>query len=420
MTDIARPKPLAEIGLDELEGLARAHGTPFFIYDADAVNERITRARAALGGAARVYYAVKANPNLELLRAVRQAADGLDLSSGGELEQALLAGFEPGRLSFAGPAKTAAELERAIEAGVGCISVESQREIDECARLAGKLERRANIGVRVNPKLLNRAFGLKMGGRAVQFGIDEEALGPAMDTIRARGDRLAFQGIHIYAGSQCFEPQGVIEGVQNTFRIAREVERDSALHCSVVNVGGGFGVSHTEAGRELDVNALGKEIIPILREFHAGTRPREIVFELGRWLTADAGIYVTRVVSSKGSRGKTFFVLDGGLHHHLAAAGTFGAAFRGNYLARNLTRPDAPPVTCSLAGPSCNPTDLLGIDVELAQPEHGDLVGILKSGSYSFTASPLLFLGRQTPAEIVRHGGRSILGRRPRSIVDFN
>jgi diaminopimelate decarboxylase len=147
---------------------------------------------------------------------------------------------------------------------------------------------------------------------------------------------------------------------------------------------------------------------------------RELILELGRFLAANAGIYVTRVISSKESRGKSFFIVDGGLHHHLAAAGTFGAALRSNYPLQNISRPAAAKVVCTIAGPSCNPTDMLGIDVELPRPEQGDLIAVLKSGSYSFTASPLLFLGRRTPAELVRDRGKVLLGRRPRSMVEFN
>jgi diaminopimelate decarboxylase len=180
-------------------------------------------------------------------------------------------------------------------------------------------------------------------------------------------------------------------------------------------------LSHTEDGRELDLMVLAKDLVPILREFRDHSQvERRIIFELGRFLTADAGIYVSRVISSKTSRGKTFFMVDGGLHHHLAAAGSFGAAFRSNYLLRNLSRPSAEKIRCSIAGPSCNPTDLLGIDVELPRPEIGDLIAVLKSGSYGFTASPLLFLGRQTPPELIYQDGEVILARRPRTIVDFN
>jgi diaminopimelate decarboxylase len=407
------------VSYGELHELAQRYGTPFYLYDADAINARIRRIKSAIGHGVQVLYAVKANPNLELLRAVREVADGLDISSAGELEQARLAGYDMAKLSFAGPAKTDAELAAAIQAGVGCISVESMRELTACAEISRHLEKRASIALRVNPQLLNRAFGLKMGGKAVQFGIDEEALPAAAALLRASLDHLHFVGIHVYAGSQCFDVAGIVEGVENTLRIARDFEAQSGLACETVNVGGGFGVAHSGSAHELDLEALAPALAPALREFQQGA-PRMVVFELGRYLTANAGIYVTRVISSKASRGKSFFVVDGGLHHHLAAAGTFGAAMRSNFALRNLTRPDGPRTLCNVAGPSCNPTDLLGVDVELSRPEHGDLVAVLQAGSYGFTASPLLFLGRPTPAELVWQRGSIELGRRSRPVSEFN
>ena len=404
-----------------LHALAERYGTPYFLYSVDEIIRRIQFVRDALHGLAQVFYAVKANPNLELLRRLRPVADGVDISSAGELKQACLAGFDMAAVSFAGPAKTAAELRAAIEHGVGCISIESSRELAECGNIARELGRKASIVVRINPLFLNRAFGMKMGGKPVQFGIDEECLDPVLALICANGDALDFRGIHVYAGSQCFEPAGIVAGVQNCFQIARRIESSSGLRCSVINFGGGFGVSHTEEARELDVEALAKELVPVLREFldTCEAKPK-LVFELGRYLTADAGIYVATVIGEKESRGKLFFMVDGGLHHHLAAAGNFGAALRANYVLANLSRPDEEKVRCSIAGPSCNPTDLLGVDVELPRPETGDLIAVLKSGAYAFTASPLLFLGRQTPAELIVHGGDITLARRPRTIGDFN
>lgn len=405
----------------ELHELARQYGTPFFLYDADVVSRRIQDIREQLSGLVKVYYAVKANPNLALLRALRASADGLDISSGGELEQALAAGYSGAQLSFAGPAKTTAELTASIRAGVGCISVESPRELAECIEIASRSGVRANVTLRVNPDLLNRSFSLKMGGRAVQFGIDEQELLQAAAMVRANERALAFRGIHIYAGSQCFEVSGVVEGVQNTLRIAREVEAQTGLFCHVINLGGGFGVSHGPDGRELDVAALGPVLTPVLRDFRESSpSPREIVFELGRYLVAAAGIYVARVISTKVSRGKSFIIVDGGLHHHLAAAGTFGAALRSNFALANASRPDEPAVKCNVAGPSCNPTDLLGVDVELPPAQLGDLIAVMRSGSYGFTASPLLFLGRPTAVELVRTNGQVLLGRASRTMTEFN
>ena len=405
----------------EFRNLAERYGTPFFLYDADAINHRINWIRESFEGLVKVFYAVKANPNLELLRAVRGVADGLDISSRGELDQASLAGFSMANLSFAGPAKTTAEIAASIEKGVGCISVESMRELVKCTEIAKQLGIRANVVIRINPQFLNRFFGMKMGGKPIQFGIDEEEIDTALAMIVANQENLDFQGIHIYAGSQCFEATGIAESVKNAFSIVQRIEASTSLTCRTINVGGGFGVSHGENGHEMDISALAEILVPILRAFrNSSTVEREIIFELGRFLTANAGIYVVQVVSSKQSRSKAFFMVDGGLHHHLAAAGMFGTALRSNYILKNLSQPDAPSIRCNVAGPSCNPTDLLGVDIELPRPEHGDLLAIMKSGSYGFTASPLLFLGRNTPAELIQHNGRIFLGRRSMSMADFN
>jgi diaminopimelate decarboxylase len=351
---------------------------------------------------------------------VQPVVDGVDISSAGELEQALAAGFDAERMSFAGPAKTSAELEAAIRAGVGCISAESVREIDECARIAARLGTRARLLLRVNPALSSRAYGQKMGGRAVQFGIDEEALPVAEQRVREQLVHLDFRGIHAYVGSQCFDPAGIVEATQNAFRLAREFEQRSGLRCTWINVGGGFGVTHAEPGRELDLAALAVQLVPVLQTFRRRAPECNVIFELGRFLTAEAGIYVTRVVDTKASRGKSFVVCDGGLNHHLAAAGTFGAALRGNFPLRNLSRPDAAAIDCTIAGPSCNPTDLLGVDARLAAPREGDLLGVLMSGSYGLTASPVLFLGHPTPVELVRCDGAIAVGRRGHSMAEFN
>ncbi len=410
-----------DLSVSEFEELAKKYGTPYYLYDADTINHRIQFIRESLGNLVKVFYAVKANPNLILLRAIRETVDGLDISSGGELEQAELAGFDMAEISFAGPAKTKTELTASIKKGVGCISIESIRELMECIEISKHTGIKANITVRINPKLLNRSFGMKMGGRAIQFGIDEENLSCILNEIFNNAQSLSFQGIHIYAGSQCFEATGIVEGVENTFRIVREIETSTGLTCRTINLGGGFGVSHTEVNKALDIKSLAADLLPILKEFHCSTTThREIIFELGRYLTANAGIYISRVISSKESRGKTFIMVDGGLHHHLAAAGTFGTALRSNFVLKNLSRRNVPKIECSIAGPSCNPTDLLGVKVMLEQPEHGDLIAVLKSGSYGYTASPLLFLGRQTPAELVRHNNEIVLGRRPRKMADFN
>jgi len=403
------------------EALAGKFRTPYYLYDAHVLKLRIRSVRTMLDGLVDVFYAVKANPNLALLRAIKGVAGGLDISSGGELQQAMAAGFDPDRISFAGPAKTEDELRASIDTGIGCISVESPRELTLCANLAARLDRRANVLLRVNPLKLNRKFGMKMGGRPLQFGIDEETVHELLPWLEANADRVNFRGIHVYSGSQCFEVEGVVDSVSSTLEIARRIEAASTLRCTTINLGGGFGVSHTEKDKVLPLAELGDALTPILRGFVAESdKPRDLVMELGRYLTAPVGLYVVRVVSAKESRAKTFFMVDGGLHHHLSASGTFGATLRSNFVLRNLTNPDGPVVRCNIAGPSCNPTDLLAVEIDIPQPRVGDLIAVENAGSYGLTASPILFLGRATPAELIYDNGEVMLGRRARTILDFN
>ena len=247
--------------------------------------------------------------------------------------------------------------------------MESIREIDECARVAQRIGTRARVMLRVNPLLASRSYGLKMGGKPVQFGLDEEELPAAEARVQDQLGWLEFRGIHVYVGSQCFEPAGVVEATRNALRIVREVEQRSGLRCVKVNLGGGFGVSHGEERRELDLDALSKVLVPVLSAHRETTPwPRD---RLRAGALPDGGVrHLRRRAWSAARRlaASCSLPVDGGLHHHLAASGTFGAALRSNFALRNLSHPQATPAVCSLAGPSCNPTDLLGIDVLLARP----------------------------------------------------
>lgn len=402
------------------QALAEEHGSPFYLFDADRVMQRVRLVREAFGGTAGVYYAVKANPNLGLLKAVRSEVDGVDISSGGELVQAIAAGYDPAQMSFAGPAKTDAELEAAIRAGVGCISVESIRELDACAVIAQRLGQTAQILLRVNPTQVHKAFGLKMAGRAVQFGIDEDGLPQAEQRMLSHGTHLQCRGLHCYVGSQCFDPVAAVDATRNALRLAVGFEERTGLACLKLNLGGGFGVAQSGEPRELALAAVAAELLPLLRDFALARPAAKTFFELGRYITAEAGIYVTTVVDVKTSRGMHYLLCDGGLNHQLVAAGTFGAALRGNFPLLNLSSPAAEPGVFNVAGPSCNPTDLLGVQVQLPQARPGDLLGVTMSGSYGLTASPMLFLGRDTPAELVMQSGRITLGRRRHPLTDFN
>ncbi len=379
------------------EALAGRHGTPFYVYDLDVLRARARRLRAAFPSVT-LLYAVKANPHPRVLERLKGEVDGLDVASDGELAQALRAGWPPGVLSFAGPGKTGAELERAVGAGV-VVSVESPRELEAVAVLARTQGRRATIRLRVNAATRAKAYRVPMMGGPSPFGIDEEDLAPAAARVAELAEVLAFDGLHVHPGAQCTSVGGFSAALSASLDLVERLHREHGLTARRLDLGGGLGV--LEPGVELDVEAAGRRLCAALEKFHASTGLRvEAVLEPGRWLVGPAGLYVARVVSEKVSRGVHFTVLDGGLNHHLAATGQLFGADAPRLPLLNLSR-EGPLVTRTIVGPLCTPLDTLGTGVTIAEPRVGDLIAVLGSGAYGPTFSPLGFLSHRPPAELV-------------------
>jgi diaminopimelate decarboxylase len=384
------------------EAIAEKYGTPFYLYDLGVLRDRIHRVKAEIGEKTELFYAVKANSNLEILKAIKDDLDGLDISSIGEMKQAILAGYDPSQMSFAGPGKRVEELAEAVKTGLGVISVESLREIKDLRRTAQREGRPARIALRINPERLVKEFAIKMGGKPGQFGIDEEDMGRAIRYAGRNEQYLELLGIHVYAGTQCMSAEALVHNVDYVLEIAERMRREYGIACGWVNLGGGFGVSYYQEGKELDLRFVGHHIRQAVEQQHLrGKEQQRFVLELGRYLVSEAGMYVTRVVSVKRSRGERYFVLDGGMHHHLAASGNFGSMIRKNYVVKNLSNTERRRAVCHLVGPLCTPLDLMGKGVTVESPRLGEILGFMNSGSYGFTASPLFFLGHETPLELM-------------------
>lgn len=386
-----------ELSPKTAEDLARDRGTPFYVYDWQVLRERVQRARAALPGA--LLYAMKANPNRELLERLRGEVSGLDVSSLGEVFLAQRTGWDPSLLHFAGPAKTAHELEEAVARGV-TVSLESVRELEAVAALAHARGVTARVRLRLNPATRVHSFRLPMTGGPSPFGLDEEALPEAVAALRTHASVLSLEGVHVHPGAQCTSVGAFSAAVASTLDLVERLKREHDLAVRAVNFGGGFGI--LGPGDELDVEAAGRKLGAMLEKYERATGQKlEPTFELGRWLVGPAGLYVARVVSEKVSRGQHFVMLDGGLNHHLGATGHLAPEAAPRMPLLNLSRPDAPRVKRTLVGPLCTPLDTFGADVELPEPRVGDLLAVSGSGAYGYTFSPLLFLGHPLPAEIV-------------------
>ncbi len=389
-----------QIGGRALPELARAVGkTPFYAYDRAVMNERVSALRAALPAGIHLHYAIKANPMPGVVEHLARLTDGLDVASARELRLALATGTAPANISFAGPGKSAEDLEAAVASGV-IINMESAREMQRIAALAEALGARPRVAVRVNPDFELKSAGMKMSSGPKPFGIDAEQVPAILEAMASLP--LQFMGFHIFSGSQNLRPQAIIEAQTKTFELAFRLSQYAPSPVRWLNIGGGLGIPYFPGEQPLDLAPIAANLADLAQAAATELPGAEIVMELGRYLTAEAGIYVCEVVDKKVSRGETFLVTNGGLHHHLAASGNFGQVIRKNYplcLGNRVSGDTLEQV--NIVGPLCTPLDLLGARVSLPVAEVGDLIVIFQSGAYGLTASPLGFLGHPHPAEIL-------------------
>jgi diaminopimelate decarboxylase len=377
--------------------VAEAGDTPLFVYDIAAVATRIARFRAAFAGVD-LHYAIKANPHAALLAAIGPLVDGLDVASAGELARALPVKPAPA-ISFAGPGKRDDELAAAITAGA-TLNVESEGEADRAVAIGDRLGAVPRLAVRVNPDIELRGSGMKMGGRPSPFGVDAARAAALVRRIVAAG--ADWRGFHIYAGSQALDPQAIIDTQAATLALAARLADEAGAAPPLVNLGGGFGVPYFAGDVALDVERVGAALADALAGRAAVLADSRFAIELGRWLVAEAGVYLTRVVDVKQSQGETFVVVDGGLNHQLAASGNFGTVVRRNYPLAHAARMGAQAKSdVTVVGPLCTPLDRLGDRVALPPVAVGDLIAIFLAGAYGASASPAAFLGHPPASELV-------------------
>jgi diaminopimelate decarboxylase len=384
-------------GLPLWQVAAIAARTPFYVYSFEIVADRIAAVRRAVPGDVELHYAIKANPMPALVQRMAPLVDGLDVASLGEMQLALATGIAPAAISIAGPGKQDHELAAAAAAGV-VINVESPGELQRLERIQAETGRVARIALRVNPDFHLRGSGMAMGGGAQQFGVDAERIGDLVHAIR-RGQLV---GLHIFAGSQNLATAAFQQGLSRTFALATRIVEDLDLDLEHLNIGGGLGIPYFAADQPLDLAAYGMHLAREAAAWHARFPACRVILELGRYLVGEAGLFVSRVIDRKQSRGKTFLVVDGGLHHHLAATGNFGQLLPRNYPISAVTcAATGPTEVVTIVGPLCTPLDTLGKDVLLPACDVGDLIVIYQSGAYGLTASPLRFLGHPAPVEIL-------------------
>ena len=379
---------------------ARVGATPFYAYDRRLLDERAASLRQAFPESVRIHYAMKANPFPALVAHMARLVDGIDVASAGELKLALDAGAHPREISFAGPGKRLPELRQAVASGI-LVNIESVAEIARMASVCNELGLPGRVALRVNPDFELKSSGMKMGGGPKPFGIDAEAIPEALSQVASTG--LGFEGFHLFAGSQNLRADAIIEAQSKSFELAMRLAEAAPAPLRVLNLGGGFGIPYFPGERRLDLAPIAAKLHTLAAELSSSHPDAHIVIELGRYLVGEAGVYVTRVVDRKISRGQTFLVCDGGLNHHLSASGNFGQVIRKNYpvAIANRMAAEQPTEISTVVGPLCTPLDLIADRMALPTAQPGDLVAIFQSGAYGASASPSAFLGHPAAQEVL-------------------
>jgi diaminopimelate decarboxylase len=392
----------AVIDAETLDAIAHRVGTPCYVYDQQRLLSNYQRLREAFDRAARALgyarpiafnYAVKANANPALLQTLRAAGAGFDVVSGGELRAALRAGAAAGNIVFAGVGKTDAELIEALEQRIGWVNVESAQELDVLSTLAVERGLCQRVALRINPGVDPHTHAyLATGKTGSKFGIEiDEALG----LVRNRADfgGVSIEGLHVHNGSMISEAGVFAESAGVMIDVLSRC-RALGLAITDLDMGGGFGVAYQPGQPEPDLDAIAREVVSLAAR--AGVN---LQFEPGRFIVADAGLLVTRVLYTKMSGGLTYAVVDAAMNDLIRPA-----LYQAKHAVSHVhARGCAHPRPVEIVGPVCESGDFLAHAVPLCQPGRGDLLKIEHAGAYGMSMASNYNL-RPRAAEVLVDG----------------
>ena len=410
-----QPESALSCGSVSLETLSKKFGTPLYVYSADQIVERLTLFQQAFAGRDHlVCYAVKANSSLAILKLLGDRGAGFDIVSGGELER-ILAAAPPAaeRVVFSGVGKTAPEIDLALTAGILQFNVESETELDLLAARARKLKIKARFALRVNPDVFAETHPyISTGLREHKFGIDIRRA-PEIYRDAARNRWLEAHGVSVHIGSQIRSAEPFGAAMKRVSKLVEQLKRDG-IDIKAIDAGGGLGIDYHAAAETASAGPAAKvqEYSAAIDQALAGFEGR-LLLEPGRFLVAQAGALVARVLQVKRNGKKTFVITDAAMNDLIRPA---------LYQAYHEIVPVKPrrgrmrPV--DVVGPVCETGDFFARDRMLKPIEAGDLVALLDAGAYGMAQSSN-YNSRVRPAEVLVEGNRYRLIRRRETIADL-
>ena len=391
-----------------LASLAQEHGTPLFVYSKAAMLAALAAYQRGFAGRnAQIYYAMKANSSLGVLQVFARAGCGFDIVSGGELERALAAGGEPAKIIFSGVGKTRAEMQRALEVGIGCFNVESEAELEVLSETAVAHGKLAAVSIRVNPDVDPKTHPyISTGLKGNKFGVaHERAVSVYQRAAALPGLKVA--GIDCHIGSQITDEQPYLDAMDRVLDLVQAIEA-SGVPLHHIDFGGGLGIDY-EGTLPPDAGALWGKLFARLDA--RGFGDRQLMVEPGRSLIGNAGVCLTEVLYLKPGEHKNFCIIDAAMNDLPRPA-----MYQAYHAIVPLQRRTVPATTYDVVGPVCESGDWIGRDRALSvQP--GDLLAVLSAGAYCMSmASNYNTRGRA--AEVLVDGARDHLIRERETAAD--
>ncbi len=409
---------IMKINTSDILSAVHQYGTPAYVYDGEQLISNYKNLKNALPNFVDVFYALKVNPNVSLVKLLRSQGACTEVCSITELEIALKAGSTPEDIVYLGPCKKDYELKRAIELGIYAIVIESETELERVSSFANNAGVTANVAIRINPDFSAEGSPWKMGGRPTHFGIEEK------QAIQNFGSYLAtpnihVRGIHVYNGTNILEAQSVFENTRYILNLYDQISQKYHYHFTMVDVGGGMGVPYFQNQEPLDITLFKELMEPLFTSFHDKYPDTRIIMESGRFIIGTAGAMAVQVNNLKLNHGKLFAVTDGGTNCHSAAAGS-GRVVKRNFPIQNISASsDTAKKIYQVSGPLCSPDDIIGRNIELNEISLDDILLVKLSGAYGPTSSPVLFHSHGYPAEILLYQDESFLIREKDTSMDI-
>lgn len=385
--------------------------TPFYLYDKDCIVENCRSLKNIIPQGTELFYSVKANPLFGICRIIKDEGLGFEVASAGELYTVLKAGVPANNIIFTSPGKTAEEIEFAIDSGIYIIHAESLEEIELIDTIAADKNKCVDIGIRINPVQIQSKSSIKMSGVSSQFGISEDQINPSFFAKIKPLENINIKGIQVYIGTQNLDAASLADNTAYILNLAVNLSDEYGIPLNYVNCGGGFGVNYFPLDKILDKDLLKEKLEEVFAKYRDRLSDTQVVFESGRFIMAEAGVFVTKILYDKMSVDTRYLICDGGSNVHASSA--FLGRFVRNNFPISTTASGASLVKVNITGPLCTPTDLIGKSVEVpANIAAGDYIVIEKSGAYGFTDSPFRFLSHKAPAEIIVSDGEYVVLRK--------